>query len=418
MANPTNPFSWQMPTSTDLVTDLPADFEVFGQAVATSMADLLGGTSGQILSKASNTDMDFTWVTNDVGDITAVTAGTGITGGGTSGDVTVSFDQANFGGGQYAAGKNKVINGDMGIWQRGTTFTNLNGYFADRWTTLPSGTPTTMTTSQQTFTAGTAPVSGYEGTFFARNLITTVGTLSNIDIVQKVEDVRTFAGDTATLSFWAKGDSARTSLVYLVQDFGSGGSGQVFAGTPSLTISTSWTRYTFTFTVPSISGKTIGTGSSLQIGIRQVVAAGSSIDIWGVQLEDGSTATPFQTATGTKQGELAACQRYYWRSNADASNPYALFCPSGYMSTTTAGVANAIFPVQMRVVPTSADFSNIAVQNTSGAITNITAFTLTNQSSPLMAGINVTTGATTANLGFRVLGNNNAAAYVGFSAEL
>jgi hypothetical protein len=54
-----------MPTSSDLVTDLPADFETFGQAVATSMADLLGGTSGQVLSKASNTDMDFTWVTSD-----------------------------------------------------------------------------------------------------------------------------------------------------------------------------------------------------------------------------------------------------------------------------------------------------------------------------------------------------------------
>jgi hypothetical protein len=54
-----------MPTASDLVTDLPADFETFGQAVATSMADLLGGTSGQVLSKASNTDMDFTWVTSD-----------------------------------------------------------------------------------------------------------------------------------------------------------------------------------------------------------------------------------------------------------------------------------------------------------------------------------------------------------------
>jgi hypothetical protein len=54
-----------MPTASDLVTDLPADFETFGQAVATSMADLLGGTTGQVLSKASNTNMDFTWVTSD-----------------------------------------------------------------------------------------------------------------------------------------------------------------------------------------------------------------------------------------------------------------------------------------------------------------------------------------------------------------
>ena len=83
-----------MPTATDLVTDLPADFEVFGQAVATSMADLLGGTTGQVLSKTSNTDMDFTWVTDPGGDITGVTAGVGITGGGTSGTVTVTNDMA------------------------------------------------------------------------------------------------------------------------------------------------------------------------------------------------------------------------------------------------------------------------------------------------------------------------------------
>ncbi len=83
-----------MPTATDLVTDLPADFEVFGQAVATSMADLLGGTSGQILAKNSNTDMDFVWIANDQGDITAVTAGTGISGGGTSGAVTITNSMA------------------------------------------------------------------------------------------------------------------------------------------------------------------------------------------------------------------------------------------------------------------------------------------------------------------------------------
>jgi hypothetical protein len=94
MSNPTTPFGWQMPTATDLVTDLPADFEVFGQAVATSMGDLLGGTTGQILAKNSNTDMDFVWVANDQGDITAVTAGTGISGGGTSGAVTITNSMA------------------------------------------------------------------------------------------------------------------------------------------------------------------------------------------------------------------------------------------------------------------------------------------------------------------------------------
>jgi hypothetical protein len=95
MSNPTTPFNWQMPTNTDLVTDLPADFEVFGQAVASSMADLLGGTTGQILSKATNTDMDFTWITNDIGDITAVTASSPLTGGGTSGAITVGIQDAS-----------------------------------------------------------------------------------------------------------------------------------------------------------------------------------------------------------------------------------------------------------------------------------------------------------------------------------
>jgi len=95
MSNPTTPFNWQMPTNTDLVTDLPADFEVFGQAVASSMADLLGGTTGQILSKATNADMDFTWIANDQGDITGITATSPLTGGGTSGAVTVGIQSAS-----------------------------------------------------------------------------------------------------------------------------------------------------------------------------------------------------------------------------------------------------------------------------------------------------------------------------------
>ena len=110
MANPTSAFGWQMPTSTDLVTDLPADFETFGQAVDTSLAELKGGTTGQILSKTSATDMDFTWIDPTTGDITGVTAGTGLSGGGTSGSVTLSFD--------YGVGNQAIENA-----QTGTTYT-------------------------------------------------------------------------------------------------------------------------------------------------------------------------------------------------------------------------------------------------------------------------------------------------------
>ena len=87
MTNPTSNFGWQMPENTDLVTNLPADFEVFGQAVDTDFVDLLGGTTGQVLSKTSNTDLDFTWASPTAGDITGITTGvsSGLSGGVTSG---------------------------------------------------------------------------------------------------------------------------------------------------------------------------------------------------------------------------------------------------------------------------------------------------------------------------------------------
>jgi len=67
MSNPTSNFGWQMPTNTDLVSQLPADFEVFGQAVDTSLADLKGGTTGQVLKKNTNADMDFVWAADSAG---------------------------------------------------------------------------------------------------------------------------------------------------------------------------------------------------------------------------------------------------------------------------------------------------------------------------------------------------------------
>jgi hypothetical protein len=89
MANTTN-FNWETPDDTDLVKDGAAAIRTLAGAIDTSLVDLKGGTSGQILAKATNTDMDFAWVTNDVGDITEVVAGTGISGGGTSGSVTIT----------------------------------------------------------------------------------------------------------------------------------------------------------------------------------------------------------------------------------------------------------------------------------------------------------------------------------------
>lgn len=147
-----------MPTAVDLVTDLPADFEVFGQAVATSMADLLGGTTGQILSKTSNTDMDFTWINNDQGDITGVTAGTGISGGGTSGTVTVTNSMAT-----AIDAKGDLIGGTgADTFARLAVGTNGQVLTADsaettglKWATPASGSGLTLITSQA-FTTSTA----------------------------------------------------------------------------------------------------------------------------------------------------------------------------------------------------------------------------------------------------------------------
>ena len=429
MTNPTTPFSWQMPTASDLVTDLPADFETFGQAVATSMADLLGGTTGQVLSKASNTDMDFTWVTSDdanaiqnaivdaKGDLIAATAAdtparlaVGTNGQVLTADSTAATGLAwaapSGGSNQFFAGKNKIINGNFANWQRGTTFSHSGtAYTADRFQGYADAS---QTYTRRAFTAGTAPVAGYEGQYFWRAEKIAAGSF--ISIIQPIEDVRTFAGQTMTVSFWAKTDTAQTLYVRPYQNFGSGGSSTVVLSSQSITTTTSWARYSLTFSVPSISGKTIGTSSFFAIEAFIATAGAVTWDVWGVQAENGSSMTDFQTATGTIQGELAACQRYYYRQTG------AFMYGLGMNASTTVGRVQITNPVSMRVTPTSMDYSTINLNDTAATFT-ITSATLN------IAGTNVQQVACTVSSGltqYRTiqLESANSAGYVGFNAEL
>jgi len=91
MSTTTPNFGWTIPSDTDLVTDGAAAMRELGDDIDTSFVDLKGGTTGQILAKASNTDLDYSWITNDIGDITSVGVTSPITGGGTSGAVTIAI---------------------------------------------------------------------------------------------------------------------------------------------------------------------------------------------------------------------------------------------------------------------------------------------------------------------------------------
>jgi hypothetical protein len=333
--------------------------------------------------------------------------------------------------GNYAAGKNKIINGDFGINQRNFTSvtTNLSFGFDRFWLNTTGGT---TTYTPQTFTPGAAPVVGYEATNFARLVTSGQSAASDrASLNQRIEDVRTFANQTATVSFWAKASTGTPSVsAELLQSFGSGGSSSVTAGVSKIAITSSWARYTATITVPSVSGKTIGSGSNLtlllwtsagsdfnsrsaSLGIQNV-----TIDFWGVQVEAGSTASPFQTATGTIQGELAACQRYYVRMVAN--DAFSYFGNTGYGNSTTIAQIPVMLPVPMRIYPSAIEYNaNLAISDSQTRYKSGT-FILAGVGTRFAPSIQYTHGsaALTQYRPYGLGADNDATTFLAFTAEL
>jgi hypothetical protein len=281
----------------------------------------------------------------------------------------------------FLAGKNKIINGDFNVNQRGFTSTTTSGtYGFDRW--LMVGTGGTVTYSSQAFTPGTAPVVGYEAKNYAQVVTASQSAAGDRGLlVTRIENARNFANQPVVISFWAKAASGTPKIgVEVAQDFGTGGSPSSFVSNAfgSVTLSTSWVRYSVTATMASISGKTFGTDNNNFLSLGLWVSAGAdfatrgqsigvqnnTFDIWGVQVEAGSIATPFQTATGTIQGELAACQRYYFRKSGTAAyQPYS----NGFNYGTTQANLIMALPVTMRTSPTMgfSAASTFVIQHTS-----------------------------------------------------
>jgi len=281
------------------------------------------------------------------------------------------------GSGANQAATNVLINSDFAINQRAFTSITANGYGFDRWAMYTSGG---TTHTPQTFTPGSGPVAGIEAANYAR-LVTTgqTGTAAYTQLAQKIEDVRTLAGKTVTVSFYAKAVSGTPKVaVELAQSFGTGGSPSAdvsnYAG--QVTLSTSWARYSVTMTLPGLSGKTLGTtantsylqmnlwtsaGTDFNARTGSLGIQSNTFDFWGVQVEENPQATAYKRNQLNLEAELTACQRYYLRLTAAGSGFPVLYGFASSSSTVDIHVLK-----NMRTGPTALETPNITLYRMAG----------------------------------------------------
>lgn len=389
------------------------------------------GPTGIIVSDTAPTNTAQLWADSNAAGSYVVPAN------GSKGQVLTKITDSSYdtGWATPVGSGNLVINGAFDIWQRGTSLSASadSRFLADHWATF--GITSTTAPSRQTFTPGAAPVAGQEGQFFHRTVVSSASGANTAAILfNKIEDVRTLAGQTATVSFWAKADSSKSITLDPTQYFGDGGSSEVNFAPSKIALTSSWARYSYTFSVPSVSGKTIGANSYFALYFwleggsnwnSRTLSLGNqsgTFDIWGVQLEAGSVATPFRRNSPSLQAELAACQRYYQRIQGPGSFTYFAL---GNAQSTSLAFMQVPLKSSMRVQPTSIDtaaLSTMFMENSNSAsATNISSIAIeTGGSSTHMLNLSVTMASGTLTNGafYRLLANNNTTAYFGISAEL
>ena len=221
--------------------------------------------------------------------------------------------------------RNLIINPVFDIWQRGTSpaTTTSGSYTADRWRLDWDGTAGTRAVSATTPTLGSS-IGGMQPYRAANINVSTLATgQSFMRFAQRIEGVRSLAGETATLSFYVSSTVApKTVTIRAVQNFGTGGSpsSAVTTAIGTATTTTSYVRKTFTFTVPALTSKTVGTNGDDYLEIHfDLGTQTGTFNLWGVQLEQNTTATALERRP--IQQEIALCQRYYQKSYKQATAP-------------------------------------------------------------------------------------------------